>query len=619
MNRKRIKVFREVLVVATTVFAFMTAACINKWTVLEQHPLAFLTTMLADIFILMAWIWILLQKCLWLKHHQNKIQKYYGMGITLVYCIASRIVQLKDIPRWDALQYYQMLRNACEKFDFTIDSFWENFIFASHPTIAFASITAIGEFLDPSGYKGVLLIWLLVTLIAAFCVYRILEKLLPRCSWHYHMLAACTVMTTPIVLGTFSYYQPDMGTVCFFLFLLYAYLYKRNLLTFFSMILLMMTKEIGIVVLAGFGLGILIGRVFFSEKDMTFKQRLAHFFREPIGIIGIIAASLLTIYFLFFFINGGRLWSYASSGFSFDANFIKFKFKQYFILNFNWLIWGANLILGIMGKIQRGRISGKIVKYKHEEIIWAISITAFSQIFFLSLYMTFSFPRYQELIDLCGVLLLMIQIGRVKKQKEIMSQNMFGEKLYWKEISIAGMGILLLIESYVTIDPLSLLSFEHENTGQGYIISESYNKDILQADYTVYNHQHNYLTGIYNHILSAVDYHEGMDVIIWNNPGSYELLEDNYYWDASARTITLKEDGNILVKGYVQDDIGKKDISFQEEAVFVVIPQFRIYEKEAEEYLNQYYEVRYKGSVTVGLSGEAVFYVCDLAAAGREI
>ena len=81
----------------------------------------------------------------------------------------------------------------------------------------------------------------------------------------------------------------------------------------------------------------------------------------------------------------------------------------------------------------------------------------------------------------------------------------------------------------------------------------------------------------------------------------------------------LKEDGNILVKGYVQDDIGKKDISFQEEAVFVVIPQFRIYEKEAEEYLNQYYEVRYKGSVTVGLSGEAVFYVCDLAAAGREI
>ena len=89
MNRKRIKVFREVLVVATTVFAFMTAACINKWTVLEQHPLAFLTTMLADIFILMAWIWILLQKCLWLKHHQNKIQKYYGMGITLVFCIAS--------------------------------------------------------------------------------------------------------------------------------------------------------------------------------------------------------------------------------------------------------------------------------------------------------------------------------------------------------------------------------------------------------------------------------------------------------------------------------------------------------------------------------------------------
>ena len=103
-----------------------------------------------------------------------------------------------------------------------------------------------------------------------------------------------------------------------------------------------------------------------------------------------------------------------------------------------------------------------------------------------------------------------------------------------------------------------------------------------------------------------------MDLIIWSNPGSYEILEDTYYWDAEKRQITLQSEGNTLIRGYVQEQIKDTPIVFQNEAGFIGIPQLGIEEESAEKFLNEHYEIRYKGIVSVGMAGEAFFYVCDL-------
>ena len=67
-----------------------------------------------------------------------------------------------------------------------------------------------------------------------------------------------------------------------------------------------------------------------------------------------------------------------------------------------------------------------------------------------------------------------------------------------------------------------------------------------------------------------------------------------------------------MIRGYVQEQIKDTPIVFQNEAVFIGIPQLGIEEESAEKFLNEHYEIRYKGIVSVGMAGEAFFYVCDL-------
>lgn len=601
------KLWEEVWIIATVVFAFMTAACINKWQMMGSHMAAYLITLFADLILVGGWSWKICNGILkWGRSGSWEMwADKAGAGIVMLYCTAVRIVQLKDMPYWDGLVYYNMLRNACDKFDFTFSSFWDNFIFAAHPTLAFAGITAIGEFLKPNEYVGVLVVWLIVTLLAAYCAYRIFRKLMPKSGFWYPILAACVLMTTPSVLGTFSYYQPDMGLVCFFLFLLYAYLYEKNILMFFSMFLLLMTKEIGILAVGGFGVGILIGRIIFRKKEESIKESLIRFAKSPLGICMMLVAGGMVLYVASLLISGGSIWSYKDSGFRIEPKFIMHKCKQYCVMNFNWIVIGGNAFFLLLRK----KHPMKFRKIVHREVLMAVLCAWIAQMIFLCLYVTFALPRYHLLIDMCGVFLLLVQLGEWQPSREKTAGDCRNQ---WKKVISFGIGGLFLLEAYVTIDPISILMFEHSNTGKNNIITENYDGGPAQMDYIVYNHHYSYLTGVYNHILSAVNYHEGMDVIFWSQQRNYGILESGYYWDPEAGKLTLDPQNSIPIRGYIQEERSKEPTVMQQQAVFIGIPQFWISMESAEEFLNQYYEIRYQGTMTVGQLGDAFFYVCDL-------
>lgn len=593
--KKYENILKECIIVVTVLFTFMTAACINKRGILGEHLVAVSITLTADIILGIAWLWGGYKKIQYFRNRTEILEDIAAIGSILLYCGLVRLVQMKDIPRWDAWTYYNMLQEGCRNFDFSISSFLNNFIFAAHPTLGFAGITAIGEFLAPNSYIGVLMIWLAVTMAASVCAYRIFQKCLPECSWIYHVIASCVLMTTPIVLGGFSYYQPDMGLVCFFLFLLYAYLYQKRILMFSSLFLLVMTKETGIIAAAGFWLGALVGKVVSRERASTIKEKVIEFFKEPLGFAGGVTGILVILYFGFYIFSGNKIWSYAGSGFRIDPEYIIYQCKQYFILNFAWVIWIGNLVLLFLQyRKRRGKTKNNLY------FIEIISVTIgamLSHMLFFCIFVTFPHVRYQQMIALCGVLIFLLQLGH--------------SEVDFKVWIVTGVGILFLGESYLTIDPVSLNVFETADTGRNPMIADG-GKDMPgEGDSTVYNHQFNYLTAGYNHILASVNYHDGMDVIIWNNPGSYGILEESYYWDSENNNIVL-DNTKTPIHGYVQDDIGKKNIVLQKEAVFIGVPQLEIAKESAEEFLNEYYEIRYQGEISVGKAGELYFYVCDL-------
>ena len=335
---------KEILMVLTVCALFLSAACIGRYEIAAGHAFVFVAVALADLFLVGYWIGVFFR---WMRNGGIlRIPEHKGILIAMLFTFLSRLTQLTDMPLWDSLVYYKQLMEACQNFDFTVAAMMR-FALADHPSVGYAGITAIGEFLFPGEYIGVILVWMIVTVMTAVCLYRILEKAVPHRSWRYYTISTCMVMSTPLVLGTFSYYSPDAGIVCFFVFVLYCYLYKKNILMLFSMLLLILSKEIGSVALAGFCIGLFFGQVLVGQKRRRW-ERFAALFRNPVVICGLLTFGALGIYLLFFLCAGGHIWSYGHEkwylGFGFDPDFVLENCRQFFVLNYNWLIWGGNLI-----------------------------------------------------------------------------------------------------------------------------------------------------------------------------------------------------------------------------------------------------------------------------------
>lgn len=608
-KKRRNTIPREILIIMTAVFAFMTSACVSKREIASEHSTAFLVTAVADGIILAGWILVAIEAFRRRKKRKGNFKKWLrrnrGVLITLSYCIGTRIIQLQDMPRWDGLIYYRNMIAGCQNFDFTISSFLRGFSLANHPTLGFAGIAAIGEFLDPGGYVGVLVIHLVMDLIMAFCLYRILEHMLPKCSWIYHMFGSCAVLSTPLVLGTFSYFQPDVGTVYSFIFVVYCYMFRRNLLMFFSMILLILSKEVGVVALGGFGVGAFLGYMLVGRKAESGWKRFFSFFRQPMGIAGLAACAMLFIYLLLFVRNGGNIWSISNddiagfSTFSFQPDFLVYKWKQFFILNFNWLLWGGIIIMLFYLVVRGWNNRGLAARLERKDIIISVFMAVAAEILFYCIYVTYALPRYHVLVDYGTVFLFILLMGCCVQEGRI------------KYSIVLGVNALLLLEAYVTIDPVTLLVFESEDTGNWRIVTDRL--DVTpQSDFCVYNHQFSYLGRAFEHVLKDVNYHENMNLIVWDSQWDYSIWWNDVQWDMEKEEMVLLPNENTIpIQGWEREAIEKGEVDMEKETVFIIAPQFKIQEDVAEEYLNGYFEIRYKGTVGVPLGGTVTFFVCD--------
>lgn len=608
-KKRRSTIPGEILIIMTAIFAFMTSACVSKREMASEHSAAFLVTAVADGILLIGWILSAVGAFKRRKKRRRSLKKQLrkkrGVLIALLYCFCTRIIQFQDTPRWDGLIYYRNLIAGCQNFDFSVPSFLSSFSLASHPTSGFAGMVAIGEFLNPGGYVGMLSMQLLMDLLMAFCLYRILEHMLPKCTWIYHTIGSCVILSSPLVLGTFSYFQPDAGTVYFFVFVLYCYMFRRNLLMFFSMILLVLSKEVGILALGGFGVGAFLGYLLFDQEEDGFWKKVIAFFKKPLGIAGLVACVMLIAYLLLFMKGGGKIWSISNeniegfSTFSFQPGFVVYKWKQFLLLNFNWLLWGGIVImllcLAVRGWNGR-RLAGRM---ERKDIAVSVFMAVAVQILFYCIYVTYALPRYHVLVDFGAAFLFVLLFGCCVSD---------GRGKYCAAFLI---NLVLFIEAYVTIDPVTLRVFENEDTGNSRIVTDRLDVT-AQSDFCVYNHQFNYLNKAYDNVLKDVGYYEGMNLIIWDSEWDYSIWSNDVLWDArNEKRVFVPGESTFPIQGYTREALESGEVDLEREAVFIMTPQFGIQEDVAAEYLKNYYDIRYKGTVEIPMGGVVTFYVCD--------
>lgn len=470
----------------------------------------------------------------------SRIKKNKYLIILILITVLIRLPQMGTVIRWDSQVYYAHLQSACENFDFSFSSLFNGFRLAGHPTIGYASFLAILEFLMPGNIYNISISNLFLSIILVISVYKILAYFLKKENICTMFLSVC-VSSLPIFLGTYTYYHMDFGVCIFFFMLLFCHIYKYYLWELFTGLLLIQSKEVGVIVLGGYVLFFLVAKFISVKGAFIDRFRVIIKCKETWPLIGITLAGCIYMFLsITGILNGWQMTDSSGNAitemnyFSFDLKYILHKLKEIFILNFQWIV--VIIIASLVPVNLLTRRNKKIDNY-----IWGILGSIVSYLLFSMIYITYPLPRYNIVIMMETVLVMCILIGDTFK------------KCFVQCFFCIIISMIFIIQSYFTIDPVSIKIFKNLNAN-GLPLLQTSLEDGYIGDYCVYNYQYSFLDKGIAKILSDIDYKGEIPLFIKNTaddlflggnrqffPIYWDRMEEKWTYTISEYTIEINE------------------------------------------------------------------------------
>lgn len=498
---------------------------------------------------------------------KEKRQSIKGVNLPLVLMLSGvsllRIPMMNTIQKWDAGEYFYSLINACGNYEFSLSSFMDNFRLCTHSNLGYSFLMAIGTFFDTESSIGTLTVNLVLTLLAMYCLYELLQKYWLNCSKAVAAVLTFVISCTPIFLGTFAYINVDYMLSLFLIFVIYTEYKEWSILMAFCAVILSQVKETGVVIVAGyFGLKILV----------QFVKTRGGLFRKVQGCLSKpytwVAAVAGTVYAMMVVRLGSLsgwvqnakssqqesvLWS--SSGrncFGFQPKYILYKLMQFFIMNFAWVLTIIFLI-SLIVLIYKG-IRGKQFTWEKYTGLMG-GLIAF--VLFGIIYVTFTLERYNIVFALGFTILTLCLsyhafVGRAKRVAVP---------------CVSALGVLMLVQSFWNIDIISEKVFGTVPISEKNSMLFSCMDFMYYGDGLVCNYQYSWIDKAFDKLLRAINYTDGTQVIVTRQQSVGTQLSGNntaypISWDVSAGKRVLKEADN--------ENIGINTIST--ESIFGVLP-----------------------------------------------
>ena len=543
--------------------------------------------------------------------------KYVLLVITAA--ILLRLPNISMMQRWDSGEYYWRFSQAVQDFTFTnFTEYMKLFCLCNHPTMMFSLIYLPGELLFPEKIIGVSIISYIFTAIALWCMYRIILRCVKGTSEKSAAIYTALISFAPLFYGTTTYFNPDYAMACFFIITLYAFIYNKPVVAGVASLMCFQTKETGIVIVFGLVVGTFIRYICSGRtKDKSVIARIA---TDGCLYTTLISTVLQLVYMKT--IGGVSNWTQygeepaglvwdnnGTNCLGFNVPYIITKLKQQFVLNFNWM-FTLFIILGIIVLViycARDKRNKEKNEYIHCMISAFVAFVVFS-----CLYITAPMARYNVVGDVLLYMIAMYIIERVVKVTR------FRKKVTPIRVSQVIIGVLVLIECYVTIDPFTILGFKMLDAG-GPVICYTGNKniadeDMFYGDYLVYNTQYTYIDKAYDYVLKKTGYDTSWDIIIPTSNGNF--INGNMYrlnWDEVERKRVFYTNLNTapmndykLVERLHIDERGLAD-----KAVLIINPYYRGIDQQEmlDETLN-YYTCVDQGAYR-SLQGNIYYYVLE--------
>lgn len=379
--------------------------------------------------------------------------------ISIIYIVSS----LSTLRLWfksDGYTYYSSVVDGIGKWDFTLNTL-NAFTMGGHVSYGYAPFLQGGLFLaEPYGI-GIRIVNLLFSVITIFSFHYIVLFLFPTYRKKRETVklffAESVFSLCPLFLGISYEVYTDYAMFFYFVWMVACFVYRLDVLGVACAVLLCFSKEFGIFILAGclgaYGVTIIV------KQRKRLEIIISEAKRCSVYCIGVIP-------FLLSLLCGDAGWGKSAkqtlssnqniegripSSLVFDPDYILVKLKEIFVLHYAWLFCAVFVILLICAlRIGMKKATGTI-----QENVMAIA-GAFVVFTALQLfYLTYVHYRYLQLYTFLGALLLAWVASNVS-----LSYVLTGP-----------LAIFLLVESFITTDPVSLYLFNTINVGSGNNIS----------------------------------------------------------------------------------------------------------------------------------------------------
>lgn len=401
------------------------------------------------------------QKQNW-KKLKDFVQTHWEIFLLSAIFIALSVNTLSTMTRLDSNIYYTYLNDA-KYWNLSFDTVI-NFKLGGHQSIGYTLWALIGIYLTPDSPVGVRCINLFLVVSSLFCLSAVYKKILPTKSRCFQAMAVAAFVFNPLILGIIYEINLDLPSVCFYIWVLYALMYHKNILLLCSSLFLAFSKETGILLLFGIAVG--WGLSWFIPLIKNYKQRT---FRELLREVPLATCALFVIAPILMLLsmkftsiwrqdslNGQSQSAQGMETFAFNIENTIIKLKELFILNFSWIFILVGIIALLIIVLRKKKISSDAKNALIQGLPLYISCLFF--IGFQFVYITYCHIRYitPYLPGIIGLVFFLIYVA-ISQRKSI--------------CLISGYLILILIQNFYTLDPLSKLVCPTIDIGASQIIS----------------------------------------------------------------------------------------------------------------------------------------------------
>ncbi|MCQ2497613.1 MAG: hypothetical protein MJ133_01395 [Lachnospiraceae bacterium] len=303
-----------------------------------------------------------------------------------------------------------------------------------------------------------------VTFVAGIISFwGIIRRVVPEKSIFLYTILTAIYAWSPWVLGMSGYASVDYFTANWFMIVLYFTISKQYFLQVVSGLFYAMTKEPALIIYGSLCFGVVL-------TDIYENRRVKHVFSRSryYGMLSVAAIWLITLEFM-------GMWSMPGSEARVDLSYSLDQVGILYVFNFGWLVWEIVLV-GVIAYCFRRNGTGS--KYNGIINLFPMICAVFAFSLFSLMFVTVHNPRYVDIVPLCGYVMVAVII------------LIFSDKMGKAVSIIIGtlLALLMLVSSYVSIDPVSRLLYYDEALRDTVIFTADLNNHTY-GDATVYNKQ----------------------------------------------------------------------------------------------------------------------------------